>query len=61
MLRLLGIANNALDIADILIPLLSTVDVMDRAGRTSLHHAAFNGHVNVSIRHKDMHGKAEQF
>ena len=40
-------ANNALDIADILIPLLSTVNVTDRAGRTSLHHAAFNGHVNV--------------
>ena len=41
-------ANNAVEIAGMLIPLLSTVNVTDRAGRTSLHHAAFNGHVEVS-------------
>jgi len=32
---------------DFLIPHLANVNVTDRAGRTSLHHAAFNGHVEV--------------
>ena len=32
---------------DALIPHLANVNVTDRAGRTSLHHAAFNGHVEV--------------
>ena len=34
---------------DILIPHLANVNVTDRAGRTSLHHAAFNGHVEVQL------------
>jgi len=34
---------------DVLIPHLANVNVTDRAGRTSLHHAAFNGHVEVQI------------
>ena len=34
---------------DVLIPYLANVNVTDRAGRTSLHHAAFNGHVEVQI------------
>jgi len=32
---------------EFLIPYLANVNVTDRAGRTSLHHAAFNGHVEV--------------
>ena len=32
---------------EFLIPHLANVNVTDRAGRTSLHHAAFNGHVEV--------------
>lgn len=43
-------ANDALDIASVLIPSLSTVNVTDRAGRTSLHHASFNGHLEVRFR-----------
>jgi len=41
-------ANNAVKCANYIIPLLSSVNVSDRAGRTSLHHAAFNGHLEVS-------------
>ena len=41
-------ANNAVRCAEFLIPLLTNVNVSDRAGRTSLHHAAFNGHKEVS-------------
>lgn len=37
-------ANNAVRCAEYIIPLLTNVNVSDRAGRTSLHHAAFNGH-----------------
>ena len=40
-------ANNAVKCADYLIPLLTNVNVSDRAGRTSLHHASFNGHSEV--------------
>lgn len=40
-------ANNAVRCAEYLIPLLTNVNVSDRAGRTSLHHAAFNGHKEV--------------
>ena len=40
-------ANNAVKCANYIIPLLSSVNVSDRAGRTSLHHAAFNGHLEV--------------
>lgn len=42
-------ANDTLDIANTLIPSLSTVNVTDRAGRTSLHHASFNGHLEVLL------------
>jgi serine/threonine-protein phosphatase 6 regulatory ankyrin repeat subunit A len=40
-------ANNAVKCAELLIPLLNNVNVSDRFGRTSLHHAAFNGHHEV--------------
>ena len=41
-------ANNAVKCAEYLIPMLTNVNVSDRAGRTSLHHAAFNGHAEVT-------------
>lgn len=43
-------ANNAVQCADNLIPLLPNINVTDRGGRTSLHHAAYNGHHEVSVR-----------
>jgi len=42
-------ANNAVQCADNLIPLLPNINVTDRGGRTSLHHAAYNGHHEVSV------------
>lgn len=41
-------ANKAVKCAEALVPLLSNVNVSDRAGRTALHHAAFSGHGEVS-------------
>lgn len=32
-----------------IIPHLANVNITDRAGRTSLHHAAFNGHREVCV------------
>lgn len=43
-------ANNALRCAEVIIPLLSSVNVSDRGGRTALHHAALNGHTEVLHR-----------
>jgi serine/threonine-protein phosphatase 6 regulatory ankyrin repeat subunit A len=43
-------ANNAVRCAELLIPSLTNVNVSDRAGRTSLHHAAFNGHKEVKLK-----------
>lgn len=43
-------ANNAVRCAEYIIPLLTNVNVSDRAGRTSLHHAAFNGHKEVRLK-----------
>lgn len=40
-------ANKAVKCAEALVPLLSNVNVSDRAGRTALHHAAFSGHGEV--------------
>ena len=40
-------ANNAVKCAQLIIPHLTNVNISDRLGRTSLHHAAFNGHVEV--------------
>lgn len=40
-------ANKAVRCAEALIPLLSNVNVSERAGRTALHHAAFSGHLEV--------------
>ena len=37
-----------MNFVEFLIPHLANVNVTDRAGRTSLHHAAFNGHVEVT-------------
>lgn len=42
-------ANKAVKCAEALVPLLSNVNVSDRAGRTALHHAAFSGHAEVRI------------
>ena len=42
-------ANNAVRCAEFLVPLLTNVNVSDRAGRTSLQHASFNGHKEVNI------------
>ena len=39
--------NYTMHFVEFLIPHLANVNVTDRAGRTSLHHAAFNGHVEV--------------
>lgn len=41
-------ANNAVRCSEFLTPLLTNVNVSDRAGRTSLHHACFNGHKEVN-------------
>lgn len=42
-------ANKAVRCAEALVPLLSNVNVSDRAGRTALHHAAFSGHLEVML------------
>ena len=42
-------ANKAVKCAEALVPLLSNVNVSDRAGRTALHHAAFSGHGEVGM------------
>lgn len=42
-------ANKAVKCAEALVPLLSNVNVSDRAGRTALHHAAFSGHAEVQM------------
>lgn len=42
-------ANKAVRCAEALVPLLSNVNVSDRAGRTALHHAAFSGHLEVPL------------
>lgn len=42
-------ANKAVRCAEALVPLLSNVNVSDRAGRTALHHAAFSGHLEVIL------------
>lgn len=42
-------SNKAVRCAEALVPLLSNVNVSDRAGRTALHHAAFSGHVEVGV------------
>lgn len=45
-------ANKAVRCAEALVPLLSNVNVSDRAGRTALHHAAFSGHLEVELSPK---------
>lgn len=41
-------ANRATKCAEALAPLLSSVNVADRTGRTALHHAVHSGHIEVS-------------
>ena len=48
-----GAAADAVKCLKLLVPVLN-VNVTDRAGRTALHHAAFNGHegsTDVLLRH----------
>ncbi|NXE71510.1 ANR52 phosphatase, partial [Calcarius ornatus] len=40
-------ANRATKCVEALLPLLSTVNVADRTGRTALHHAVHSGHLEV--------------
>lgn len=40
-------ANRATKCAEAIIPLLSSVNVADRTGRTALHHAVHSGHIEV--------------
>lgn len=40
-------ANRATKCVEAIIPLLSTVNVADRTGRTALHHAVHSGHLEV--------------
>lgn len=39
--------NNNFEFLELLIPLLPNVNITDRAGRTSLQHAVYNGHFEV--------------
>lgn len=41
-------ANNAYGCAEVMLPYLPNINITDRGGHTSLHHAAFNGHHEVS-------------
>lgn len=41
-------SNRALRCAEALLPLMSSVDVADRNGRTALHHAAYSGDTEVT-------------
>uniref|UniRef100_A0A672ZP70 Uncharacterized protein n=1 Tax=Sphaeramia orbicularis TaxID=375764 RepID=A0A672ZP70_9TELE len=47
-------ANKAVRCAEALVPLLSNVNVSDRAGRTALHHAAFSGHLEVTLKKSEV-------
>lgn len=33
--------------AEVLVPIVINLDVTDRSGKTALHHAAFNGHLEM--------------
>ena len=33
--------------AEVLVPMVINLDVTDRSGKTALHHAAFNGHLEM--------------
>lgn len=41
-------SNRVVRCAEVLLPLVSSVDVVDRNGRTALHHAAYSGDTEVS-------------
>lgn len=42
-------ANNAVGCAEAMLSFLPNINITDRGGHTSLHHAAYNGHHEVSL------------
>ena len=42
-------ANNSYECALFLVPLITNINITDQSGRTSLHHAAHGGHIEVEI------------
>ena len=42
-------ANNSVNSLHHLLTLIDDVNVTDSAGRTALHHAAYNGHTQVTL------------
>lgn len=42
-------ANKSIRCAELIIPMLTSVNVSERGGRTALHHAALNGHIEVGV------------
>lgn len=45
---LIAASRNAIKCVEFLLTFVSNINVADRGGRTALHHAAFNGHMEAS-------------